>query len=175
MSNRVVITFAAIDHRALPWLVGGDTEANGTPVPLPEGLQGVVHNPPTVLRESVGEPDFWTSVVQIVVEHGDKVATAAASTLVGAWVTKKLIERDRSALPPTTVNVDQSVHNDVRVFVNKIEVRADQEEIARAVRDALDADQAPPVELPPAIAEQMAAKMGVTIEEWDEMSAGEDA
>jgi hypothetical protein len=172
VTNRVVITFAALDHRALPWLVEGEEEAEGTPVPLPEGLTGVIHNPPVVIRESAGGPDLWTAI-QVIVEHGDKIATGLVGTLLAAWIKKRLDEKAKepaTPAPPSSVTIDQSVHTIVHVFIGKVEVGADPDKIESAVRDDLEVDTAP-IELPPRIRRDMAAVLGITeeaFEEWTE-------
>lgn len=169
MAKRIVVTFAAKDGGHLPWLVDGDDEADGTPVPLPDGLAGVIRNPPTVIRESAGGPEFWTQVVQVIIEHGDKVATTVIGSAIGAWVTRKIAQRDSSktSAPATPTVIDQSVHNNLRVFIGKIEVELNEDQIAAVVRDAFDApDQ--PIKLPPAIRDEMAAKAGMTPEEYDD-------
>jgi hypothetical protein len=171
MADRIVVTFAAKDNRRLPWLVEGDQEPSGMPVPLPDGLSGVIRNPPIVIRESAVGPDLWTSVIQVVVEHSDTIATAVAGSLLAAWIKRKLGDRDQPETP--SVNIDQSVHNDVRVFIAKVEVGANPEKIAEAVRDAFDG-QAEPIELPRAIREEMAAKAGMTLEEYDDWVEDED-
>jgi hypothetical protein len=162
MASQVVVTFAARYWPDLPELTDEEAIGTGVPVPIADGLTGTMRLGPMMAVKSAPGPDEWRAVVQVVVDIAPGFIEGVAGGLLGNWIWEHV--RGKPEAP--NVNVDQSVHNEFRVFIGRAEITTpNQDEIAAAVLQALRAE-APTTEIPPQLRRPQAIAAGQTDEEW---------
>ncbi|HET7181529.1 MAG TPA: hypothetical protein VFI15_04785 [Candidatus Limnocylindrales bacterium] len=166
-SSRIVVTFASNDFRALPWLVEGETEREGMPVVMPAGMEGEVRTPPIIGRKALGGtgigPELW-SVIQVVVHVGGDVAIGAVGGLLADWIIeRRKAGKDQAARPPDRLTLN--------VYVNEVRVDASADEVAAAVRDAIEETYSD-VDVPTEVRRNNAAALQMTLDEYDDFVGG---
>jgi hypothetical protein len=162
MVDRIAVTFAARRWPDLPTVTDTDTVSTGTPVPMPGGLTGTFEMGSMMAVKSAQGPDEWRAAFQVIVDVAGAVAAEVAVKLVAEWILSKV----RPTGTRQTPLIDQSVHNDVRVFIGHIEVNVgSRDEVEAAVRDAIAA-ATPQLDLPPELRRHEAVAAGMTDEDW---------
>jgi hypothetical protein len=104
------VTVAAKRWSELPDFLDAESVGRGTPVPLPEGLRGMVVAIGPAAKAAAG-PDELRAFIEFAVQTVGPIARDVAVAALSAWVVERLHH-------PSPRQPHVSVHTEVRVWIN---------------------------------------------------------